>query len=82
MIQEKSQDVRLLDVMLLGPFMIWFGMRSTGNACPVGTTNEDVIIRPSFPIKSTTANTATTIVCPAIGATGICRIHAIFYTGF
>ena len=27
---EKSQDIRVLDIFVLGPFMIWFGMRATG----------------------------------------------------
>ena len=27
---SKSQPVRLMDVFLLGPFMIWFGVIATG----------------------------------------------------
>lgn len=27
---EKSADVRLLDVFVLGPFMIWFGLTARG----------------------------------------------------
>ena len=27
---SKSQPVRLVDVFLLGPFMIWFGLIATG----------------------------------------------------
>jgi hypothetical protein len=27
---EKTADVRLLDVFVLGPFMIWFGFRARG----------------------------------------------------
>lgn len=27
---EKSQDIRLLDIFVLGPFMIWFGVTATG----------------------------------------------------
>jgi len=26
----KSQNVRLLDVFLLGPFMVWYGINATG----------------------------------------------------
>lgn len=52
-----------------------------GNACPVGSTNNDVVETWAAPLKSSTVNTATTIVCPAIGATGICRINAIYTTG-
>jgi hypothetical protein len=26
--EGKSQEVRLLDVFLLGPFMVWFGARA------------------------------------------------------
>ena len=26
----KSQNVRLIDVFLLGPFMVWFGINATG----------------------------------------------------
>jgi uncharacterized membrane protein len=29
---SKSQEVRLVDVFLLGPFMIWFGAAATGVA--------------------------------------------------
>jgi len=53
-----------------------------GNACPVGTTNRDVVLDfGARPIRSSVANTATTVVCPAIGATGICRINVVYYTG-
>ena len=27
---DKSQEIRLVDVFLLGPFMIWFGVASEG----------------------------------------------------
>jgi hypothetical protein len=27
---SKSQQIRLVDVFLLGPFMIWFGAMATG----------------------------------------------------
>jgi hypothetical protein len=53
-----------------------------GNACAVGSTNRDVNIDlPAAPLKSSVANTATTIVCPALGATGICRINVFYYLG-
>lgn len=54
---------------------------STGNACAVGSTNPVVESNFSSPMQSTTANTATTIVCPAIGAAGICKIEVMYYTG-
>lgn len=28
-IDEKTQEIRLLDVLLLAPFMIWFGITAT-----------------------------------------------------
>lgn len=30
----KSQAVRLVDVVALGPFMVWAGMRSSSGALP------------------------------------------------
>lgn len=27
---EKTADIRLLDVFVLGPFMIWFGLQARG----------------------------------------------------
>lgn len=27
---EKSQEVRLIDVFILAPFMVWFGMKAEG----------------------------------------------------
>jgi hypothetical protein len=50
-----------------------------GNACPAGATLNDVTIQPGYPIRSTAANTETEFLCPAIGATGICRITAVYY---
>lgn len=52
-----------------------------GNACAVGSTNIDFQQAFSSPWKSTTANTATTIVCPAIGAAGICSLTVSYFTG-
>ena len=50
-----------------------------GNALAAGVSK--VVERLAFPggIKTTTANTATTIVAPAIGAGGVCRITATYY---
>ncbi|MGH8865356.1 MAG: hypothetical protein ACREVZ_12045 [Burkholderiales bacterium] len=53
---------------------------TTGNACAVGSTNRDIAEVYESPLKSSAANTATTIVCPAIGAAGLCRITTTYYT--
>lgn len=52
---------------------------TAGNALAAGV--EKVVERIAYPggIKTTTANTATTIVAPAIGAGGLCRIIATYY---
>lgn len=52
---------------------------TAGNALAAGV--EKVVERITYPggIKTTTANTATTIVAPAIGAGGLCRIIATYY---
>jgi len=52
---------------------------SFGDACAIGSTNHQVGFYPGpvGPISSVAA-TATTIVCPATGATGICRITATY----
>lgn len=52
---------------------------SFGTAGAIGTTNEEVL-QPSSPIKSVTAATATTIVCPASADT-IWRVSAIYLLG-
>lgn len=49
-----------------------------GNACAVGTTNSDVEFFPSRPVKSVTPGAVATIVCPAIGTAGFCRITATY----
>jgi hypothetical protein len=54
---------------------------TAGNACPVGSTNQDIWNDFSQPVKSSVANTNTTIVAPAAGATGIVRVTAYYYTG-
>lgn len=52
---------------------------TAGNALAAGV--EKVVERITYPggVKTTTANTATTIVAPAIGAGGLCRIIATYY---
>ena len=52
---------------------------TAGNACAVGTTNNDVTLSFNYPLKSSVVGTATTIVCPAAGAAVICRITIIYY---
>lgn len=54
--------------------------RSAGNAMAAGGTVKDVDEVLENPIKSTTVNTATTIVAPAAGAAVIVRITAYYYT--
>jgi hypothetical protein len=53
---------------------------TAGNACPVGTTNFDIGNQMTQPLKSSVANTATTIVAPAAGAAGVIRLTAYYYT--
>lgn len=53
---------------------------TAGNACAVGSTNQDIWNDFTFPLKASAANTATTIVAPAAGATGIVRLTAYYYT--
>jgi hypothetical protein len=52
---------------------------SFGTAGAIGTTLEEVL-EPSAPIKSVTAATATTIVCPAVTDT-IWRVTALYLLG-
>jgi hypothetical protein len=56
---------------------------TAGNACGVGTTNQDVglLALDTRPLKSSVVNTATTIVAPAAGATAIYRINVLYFTG-
>jgi hypothetical protein len=50
-----------------------------GDACGVGTTNNDVVFQPGpIGVLASTANTNTTVTCPATGATGICRVSAVY----
>lgn len=53
---------------------------TTGNACAVGSTNEVLSHDFASPVRSSVVNTNTTIVCPALGAAGICRITVHYYT--
>ena len=46
-----------------------------------GGTQNDVVLVFHSPIKTTTANTATTIVAPAPGAAVLWRLNATYYTG-
>ena len=52
-----------------------------GNAMVAGGTQNDVNYRPTSPLKSSAANTATTIVVPAPGAAVIVRANVSYYTG-
>jgi hypothetical protein len=45
----------------------------------VGTTNNDVVMDLSSPLKSSVVGTATTIVCPAAGAAVVCRITVLYF---
>lgn len=54
---------------------------TTGNACAVGSSNDVLTHDFSSPLKSSALNTNTTIVCPALGAAGICRITVHYFTG-
>lgn len=53
-----------------------------GNALAVGATSRDVNYEPCVPLKSSAANTATTVVCPAnAAATTTSRINVSYYLG-
>jgi hypothetical protein len=52
-----------------------------GNACAVGTTNNDLSLDLASPLKSSAAGTATTVVCPAAGAAVLCRVTVLYFTG-
>lgn len=54
---------------------------SVGNAMTAGATSRDVELSFGVPMKTTTANTATTIVAPAPGAAVLWRINAYYYHG-
>lgn len=54
--------------------------RTTGNAAPVGQQMKDVDEQLGAELRSQVANTNTTIVAPAAGATGIIRITVYYRT--
>lgn len=54
---------------------------SVGNAMNAGGTEKDVVFEPATPLKSSVANTATTIVAPACGLAVLCRINVTYYIG-
>lgn len=53
---------------------------SVGNAMIAGGTQIDLSLVLDSPLKSSVANTATTIVAPAPGAAVLWRINAFYYT--
>ncbi len=53
---------------------------SVGNAMVAGGTQNDVVLALTSPLKSSAANTATTIVAPAPGAAVLWRLNAFYYT--
>jgi hypothetical protein len=54
---------------------------SVGNAMAAGGTQVDIAVSPANPIKSSVANTATTIVMAAGGAAVLNRINVAYYVG-
>lgn len=52
---------------------------TVGNAMAAGGTQKDVELFPATPIKSSVANTATTIVYPACGAAVLSNIVVTYY---
>lgn len=54
---------------------------SVGNAMNAGGTQPDVYLAPTTPLKSSVANTATTVVMPAPGAAVLWRAVATYYIG-
>lgn len=55
---------------------------SVGNAMAIGGTQIDVDFRPASPLKSSVANTATTVVAAAGGAAVLGRVNVSYYVGF
>lgn len=51
-----------------------------GNASPVGQKVQDVLCVPAKPIKSSVANTATTVVAASFGATAVAKINVHYFT--
>lgn len=54
---------------------------SVGNAMAAGGTQLDLDYTPATPLKSSVANTATTVVMPAAGAAVLNRINVTYYVG-
>lgn len=54
---------------------------SVGNAMNAGGTQFDVAYQPAAPLKSSVANTNTTIVAAAAGAAVLCRVNVSYYIG-
>ena len=54
---------------------------SVGNAMNAGGTQNDVDFRPTTPLKSLLANTATTVVCAASGLAVLGRVNVTYYVG-
>lgn len=52
---------------------------TAGNACVVGSTNNDLVLDLHNPLKSSVVNTATTVICPAAGAAVVCRITVLYF---
>lgn len=54
---------------------------SVGNAMAAGGTQIDVVYEPTVPLRSSVANTATTVVCAAGGAAVLGRVNVSYYVG-
>jgi len=54
---------------------------SVGNAMAAGGTQLDLDYSPTTPLKSSVANTATTVVMPAAGAAVLNRLNVSYYVG-
>lgn len=54
---------------------------SVGNAMAAGGTQVDLAYSPTTPLKSSVANTATTITMPAAGAAVLNRVNVTYYVG-
>ena len=54
---------------------------SVGNAMAAGGTQLDVVYDPTAPLKSSAANTATTVVCAAAGLAVLGRVNVSYYIG-
>lgn len=52
-----------------------------GNVCGGGNDHIEWFPFQPNPLKASAANTATTITCPAFGATAICAINVYFFPG-